>query len=335
MTQRDHSTPYNIRMMPRITLALTFGACLAWTLAAGAADSSAKQLHFDSPQQAVEALAAAVGADDAPARLMRVLGPSSGDLVSSGDAVADRRGRQRFLKVYGKAHKIAMDGDDRAVLLVGEKSWPFPFPIVKADTGWRFDTDAGAEEILDRRIGRNELDAIEVCRAHVDAQREYASVDRNGDGVLEYATRFRSTPGLHDGLYWPAGDGEPPSPMGPLMADAQAQGYWLAEDGGPRSEPYHGYYYRILMAQGANAPGGAYDYLVRDRMIGGYALVAFPAKYGASGIMTFIVNNDGVVYQKDLGPDTTKIATAMTEFDPDTTWQAVPPQVADGTSSAR
>jgi hypothetical protein len=305
------------------------GAFLATVALAGsvsAADTAAAQRSFASPQEAVEALAAAVGADDAAAQLVRVLGPHSADLVSSGDPVADTRGRERFLSSFGKANRIEMDGADRAVLIIGEKSWPFPIPIVRAGDGWRFDTEAGAEEILDRRVGRNELNAIEVSRATVDAQLEYASADRNGDGILEYASRFRSTPGRNDGLYWPAAADEPPSPMGPLMASAQAAGYWLEDTRGIQHEPYHGYYYRILLRQGPDAPGGAYEYVVKERMIGGFALVAFPAKYGASGIMTFVVNHDGVVYQKDLGPDTGTIAEALSEFNPDPSWAPVADQ---------
>ena len=221
-----------------------------------------------------------------------------------------------------------METNERAVLVIGNREWPFPIPLVKQGGAWRFDTEAGAEEILNRRIGRNELGAIEVCRAHVDAQREYASKDRNGDGILEYASRFRSSPGQRDGLYWPVGPDEETSPMGPLMASAQAEGYFTQQLPGHERQPYHGYYYRILTRQGEDAPGGAYDYIVRDRMIGGFALVAFPAKYGASGIMTFIVNQDGVVYQSDLGPDTEAIARQMTEFNPDTNWKRVPEPVS-------
>jgi len=282
------------------------------------------QQSFGSPQSAVAALTAAVSAEDAPSRLLGILGPQGEKLVSSGDAIADQRARERFAKSLSTAHKIEMASGDRAILVIGERGWPFPIPIVRRGGTWRFDTAAGAQEILDRRIGRNELGAIEVCRAHVDAQREYATKDRDGDGILEYATRFRSSPGQRDGLYWPVEQGEEASPMGPLMASAQAEGYFTHKLPGRKRNPYHGYFYRILTRQGNDAPGGAYDYIVRDNMIGGFALVAFPARYGASGIMTFIVNQDGIVYQKNLGPDSEAMARQMTEFNPDQSWQRVP-----------
>jgi hypothetical protein len=216
--------------------------------------------------------------------------------------------------------KVVKEGDARAILVVGKDEWPLPIPIVKQDSGWHFDTKAGAQEIVDRRIGANELNAIEVCRAYVDAQTDYAMKDRNNDGFKEYAQKFVSSPGKHDGLYWPAQAGEEESPMGPLAASARAEGYGSTHVEGKRT-PYYGYYYRILKAQGKSAPGGAVDYVVKGHMIGGFALVAFPAEYGVSGIMSFIVSYDGVVYQKDLGPSTAKIAGAMTRFDPDPTWK--------------
>lgn len=296
-------------------------AALVWAAACpppiDAADTEART--FASPREAVEALVAAVRAD-ASDRLLRIFGQEGDRLVRSGDPIADKESRQRFVTAYEKSHKIAMDSGDKAVLIIGERSWPFPIPIIKQGDAWHFDTAAGEEEILDRRIGRNELSAIQVCRAYVDAQREYASRDRNGDGLLEYASRFRSSPGKHDGLYWPVDGNQPESPLGPLLVSAQAEGYGQKPPPGQKREPYHGYYYRILMRQGKDAPGGAYDYVVRGHMIGGFALVAFPAKYGASGVMTFIVNQDGVVYQKDLGPNTADIARRMIEFDPDKTW---------------
>jgi len=296
--------------------------CLAGASAGLAA--GAEQRTFASPQLAAEALAAAVQAKDAKSQLLRIFGPHGDKLVTSGDAVAEKRGRDRFFRSYTTAHRIVMESGDKAILVIGPRDWPYPIPIVKAGEGWRFDTAAGAQEIVDRRIGRNELNAIAVCRAHVDAQREYAARDRNGDGVLEYATRIQSTPGLHDGLYWPAAENEEASPLGPLMAKAQAKGYWLKNSPGEPDEAYYGYYYRILTRQGADASGGAYDYVVKDRMIGGFALVAFPARHGASGIMTFIVNQDGVVYQRDLGADTDRLAREMAEFNPGPGWTPVP-----------
>jgi hypothetical protein len=207
---------------------------------------------------------------------------------------------------------------------VGSDEWPFPIPIVKAGNGWRFDTGAGKQEILARRVGGNELKAIQVCLAYVDAQKEYAMKKaRQGEGLLEYAQKFVSTPGKQDGLYWEAGEGQEQSPIGPLFSAARDQGY-SGKPLGEEPEPYHGYFYRILTAQGKNAPGGAQDYVVGGKMIGGFALIAYPAHYGASGVMTFIVNHDGVVYQKKLGKDTKKAAQAMKAFNPDKTWTRVP-----------
>jgi hypothetical protein len=194
-----------------------------------------------------------------------------------------------------------------------------PIPLVQDAAGWWFDASRGREEILNRRIGRNELSAVQVCLAYVDAQREYYVRDPDGDALLQYAQRFRSTPGKRDGLYWDAQPDEPPSPLGALVARAEAEGYPTKRPSGARI-PYWGYYYRIVKAQGPHAPGGAYDYVVRGNMIGGFALVAYPAEYGASGVMTFIVSHDGVVYQKDLGPGTAAAARALTRFDPDPSW---------------
>jgi hypothetical protein len=211
------------------------------------------------------------------------------------------------------------------VLEVGEQAWPFPIPIVKTDGGWFFDTEAGKEEILNRRIGTNELATLNVVRACVEAEREYASRDRDGSGVLKYAQRFSSHPDSKDGLYWsPDLDGEV-SPLGPLVADAQSEGYGLqTKDGKSKPQPFHGYYFKILTRQGKHAPGGAYNYIINGNMIGGFALVAWPAEYGRSGIMTFIVNQQGRIYQKDLGPNTGRIAPAMKRYDPDSTWQLSP-----------
>jgi Protein of unknown function (DUF2950) len=300
---------------------LSFAAALAWAAAStSAVAADTEQQTFASPQQAVEALAAAVraGATD---QLLHLFGPQGDKLVRSGDPIADKEARERFMTAYAKANKIVMETGDKALLVIGGRAWPFPIPIVKQGGVWQFDTAAGEQEILDRRIGHNELSAIKVCRAYVDAQREYASQDRNGDGLLEYASRFRSSPGKRDGLYWPVGASEQMSPLGPLMVSAQAEGYGTQSASEHKREPYHGYYYRILTRQGKDAPGGAYDYMVRGHMLGGFALVAFPAKYGVLGVMTFIVNQDGVIYQKDLGPDTATIARRMTEFDTDKTWK--------------
>ena len=277
------------------------------------------QETFASPEEAAKALGAAISADDVN-RLLAILGPGGAPLISSGDDVADREGREKFSRMYEEKNAVVRKGENRAVLEVGNDAWPLPIPVVKEGEKWRFDTRQGAEEIIDRRIGRNELSAIQVCLAFVDAQREYATKDRDGDGLLEYAQRFISEPGKKNGLYWTSQDGEEASPFGPLAAQAVKEGY-TGKKSGAKPSPYHGYFYKILKAQGKNAPGGAYSYVVKDKMIGGFALVAYPASYGTSGIMTFIVNHDGTVYEKDLGKNTKAVGQAMTGFDPDDTWR--------------
>lgn len=304
---------------PAVMLCLLAAALLAPP--AGAAGDTAQQ-HFAAPRQAVRALVAALRADQ-PERVVAILGPGSRRLVFSGDAVADRLGREEFVAAYDAASRIDRQGAARAVLVIGKKQWPFPIPLVLEDHAWRFDTQAGAQEILDRRIGRNELSAIETCRAYVDAQRDYAATVPGPDGLLAYARRFLSSPGKHDGLYWPSAEGEPQSPMGPLVAEAREEGYVVGQGAGRKRTPYHGYYYRILDAQGPHAADGARSYIVDGAMIGGFALVAFPARYGDSGIMSFIVNQDGIVYQKNLGKHTTTTAREMGEFDPDPSWTRV------------
>jgi DUF2950 family protein len=278
------------------------------------------QTTFATPEQGFEALAEALRTGSVR-ELIKILGPEGETLVQSGDPVEDKHIREQFMELYYEADKIVLDGSDRAILEIGKNEWPLPIPMVKEGSAWRFDTAAGKEEILDRRIGRNELSAIQVCHAYVDAQREYASKDRNGDGFDEYAQKFASTPGKHDGLYWPAAESEEESPLGPLVASAQAVGYKVRSPQQETSAPYYGYYYRILDGQGNHAAGGAYDYIVKGHMIGGFALIAFPAQYDVSGIMTFIVNQDGIVYQKDLGPKTAELAAAITRYDPDATWK--------------
>lgn len=280
------------------------------------------QQSFATPEAAGQALLAAMRRDESIG-IERVLGPGSSRLIRSGDPVADRQGRARFVAAYGEQAKIEPDGEAKATLLIGEKDWPFPFPLVKHAGRWRFDAESGAEEMLNRRIGRNELSAMQVCLAYVDAQREYAMTGGSHNGVHAYAMKFVSAAGKKDGLYWPTAEGEPLSPLGPLVARAKAEGYGKGKNAA--SEPYHGYLYRILTAQGANAPGGAYDYAVKGKMIGGFALVAYPARWGASGVMTFIVNHDGVVYEKNLGKETAAIATKIKRFDPDASWSKAQP----------
>jgi hypothetical protein len=286
--------------------------------------------RFTSPEEATQAFVAALRAGDTKA-LLGILGSEGRTLVTSGDPVGDRRGRERFVDAYDAGHKLVANGDT-VTLQVGADDWPLPIPLVKQGERWRFDARQGRAEIIARRIGRNELYAMQTCLAIVDAQREYYAADHNNDGVLEYARQFGSAPGKRDGLYWPTQPGEPLSPLGDLVVRARAEGYRRGEGGGPT--PFYGYLYRILTSQGPAAPGGEYDYVVRGHMIAGFALVAFPAQYGVSGVMTFIVNHDGVVYQKDLGPSTRSIAFAMRTFNPDGTWakaevQEVSPPAAD------
>jgi hypothetical protein len=305
-----------IRAREWVLLLLAFLVAAVVSTGAHAA-APAKEKTYASPEDAVTALVQALKAHDRAA-IVAVLG-NAGEWISSGDAVADRAAGDRFVASYEAKHAIARDGDT-ARLTVGNDDFPFAFPIVKVGERWRFDTDAGKDELLARRIGQNELYTIEVLQAIVDAERDYASEDRDGDGVLAYAQKFMSSKGKRDGLYWPAKAGEPPSPLGELIADAAGQGY-KGKGGAP--VPYHGYYYRMLKGQGKNAASGALDYVVRGRAIGGFAVVAYPARYANSGIMTFIVNQDGKIYQADLGRDTQAKATAMQRFDPGKGWSEV------------
>jgi hypothetical protein len=288
------------------------------TSAAEPKPAAQKQKTFASAEAAVQALIDALKAGDTKG-LSALFGPKGKEIVFSGDPVADKLGRERFVMLYEQKNKLEEAGPDKFILQVGSQGWPFPIPVVKKKGSWIFDVDEGKEELLARRIGGNELSVIQVCLAYVDAQREYALKDRDGDGVLAYAQKLGSSPGKKDGLYWKAKEGEKPSPLGSFAAAAQKQGYKK----GAKPTPFHGYYYRILKGQGKDAPGGAYDYVVKGKMIGGFALVAYPAQYGSSGIMTFIVNHDGVVYQKDLGKETEKTAQAMKLFNPDRNWKKV------------
>ena len=302
------------------SLRVAFMVLLAWSAVAHAAQGAK---HFASLDEAVSALIDAVRAHDRKA-LAEILGPQGRALVESGDDVADRNAAQRFLAEYDKAHRLE-GGGGKVVLYVGPDDFPFPIPLVPDGPSWRWDVEEGREEILKRRIGRNELSVIQVCLAYVDAQREYYSQSRKRDGVLEYAQRFPSTPGKRDGLYWVTKPDEPPSPLGTLVTRAQAAGYGRGSGSASAGVPFHGYFYRILLKQGPNAPDGAYDYVVGGHMIGGFGLLAYPARYGESGVMTFIMNHDGVVYQKDLGPATPRAAAAIQAFDPDPTWKRVEP----------
>lgn len=277
-----------------------------------------KQKTFGTPEAAVEALIKALR-DGSEKELAAIFGPGSESLISSGDKVDDRERREEFVRLYGDANRLEPAGDKKVVIHVGKNDWPFPIPIVQTGDNWRFDTKQGREEILNRRVGENELDTIQTCLAIVDAQREYAAMDRDGDGLLEYALKFESTKDKTDGLYWEVKPGEKPSPLGPLVAKARGEGYSKEE----KPAPYNGYFYRILTAQGKSAKGGAYSYLVKGNMVGGFAVVAYPATYAVSGVKTFIVNHEGVVYEKDLGPKTGKLAKSMKTFNPDKTWEKV------------
>ena len=299
---------------PTATLArrgLLTAAVLALAMAAAHAQQS-----FKTAEEAADALVSAAKTGDRKA-VLTVLGQKGADIVSSGDPVADASARNRVIEAYNAKHQMAMEGTDKAVLIIGHEDWPFPIPLVRKDGTWRFDTAAGREEILYRRIGRNELSAIQACLAYVDAQQEYAERGIAGNGV--YAQRIVSGPGKNDGLYWPAQPSEDDSPLGELAASAASEGYRV----GQQRAPYHGYYYKVLTRQGPNAAGGALDYIVRGRMIGGFALVAYPAEHRNSGVMTFLVNHRGDVYEKDLGPNTAHIVAGITAFNPDNTWRRV------------
>lgn len=314
---------FNRKALPAVALVLVF------MFTCGSVEAKHRpQKNYSSPDEAVKALVAAVKAGDTK-RMIGVFGPGSKDLVRSGDPVQDKEGRDRFIKIFEEKNRLE-ETPDKANLYLGKDDYPFPIPIVKTEKGWKFDTPSGQQEMLARRVGRNELSAIQVCLAYVDAQKEYAV--RKGareKGLPEYAQELISTPGRQNGLYWEAEEGQEKSPMGPLFAAAREPSKGRKGPEGT-SSPYHGYLYRILKAQGKNAVGGAGDYVVEDRMIGGFALIAYPARYGSSGVMTFIVNLEGLVYQKDLGKNTGEAAQAITVFDPDGTWTAVKKEQLQG-----
>ncbi len=298
------------------------GAAVLLALSLLMAQGCATQATFDSANQAVDALVVAARTQDA-GQLAKVLGTESDEIISSGDAVADKNLLDNFLKAYGEKHQLVAGKDGAMTLEVGNSDWPMPIPIVQEDGKWRFDTAAGKEEILNRRIGRNELSAIQACLAIFDAQREYITMDRNADGPGEYAARFFSDPGKKNGLYWPTAENEPPSPLGPLAAAAAEEGYKPGQPTAASPRAYHGYRFRILTSQGASAPGGAMDYMVGGKLIGGFAVVAWPAEYGNSGIMTFVINHEGKIYQRALGEGTAKTAKSMIAYDPGPEWKAV------------
>jgi len=280
----------------------------------------AGQKSYTSPEAAIAALVDAVKSNN-KVKLSVILGSHGSKLISSGDAVADAHGRTTFVKAFNEANKLVFEGDAKAVLAIGKDDWPFPIPLVKSDNTWKFDTGQGEQEILNRRIGRNELAAIQVCLAIVDAEREYAASHLENNGVPRYTSKIVSTPSKRDGLYWPAKPSETPAPLGPLVAAAANEGY--TPDRSRVLAPYHGYFYRILTAQGKDASGGEYEYFIKGKMIGGFAVIAYPARYGASGIQTFIVNHDGVVFEKDIGQDTAAVAPRIDRYNPDATWKQI------------
>jgi hypothetical protein len=278
------------------------------------------QKTFSTAQEAVDQLIAASRTNDIAA-LNQILGPDAASLISSGDEAQDSNDRAHFVELYDAHHRLMSAGTGKRTLLVGKKEWPLPIPIVKSNGAWRFDSSEGVKELLYRRIGANELAAIRVSQALRQAQVNYASTAHDGNAAGVYAQRFRSEPGKQNGLYWEVAEGEPESPAGPLVADAEAEGY---EQQG-KHHPYYGYYFRILKAQGPNAYGGAKDYIVDGKMTGGFAILAYPAEYGSSGVMTFLVSRRGTLFQKDLGESTADLAKAIKAFDPDSSWTRVPP----------
>ncbi len=299
----------------RIILACFVAASLLLTGASSIAYASPSvQKSFPSPDEAVTSLVAAVRAHDQK-EMLAILGPGSEELISSGDAAADRTGREKFIRAYDVKNALQQESADKMILCVGADNWPMPIPIVKKESAWVFDVQKGKQEILNRRVGRNELHVLDVLHAYVDAQHDFATRDCGGSGKVEFAQRIISSEGKHDGLYWEAKDGEEESPLGPLVGRAAKEGY-----ANPNLQPFHGYYFRILKGQGKYAEGGAYNYLVKGKMILGFAIIAYPAEYGNSGIMTFMVNQEGTIYQKNLGKNTRRFAEAIKIFDPNESW---------------
>jgi hypothetical protein len=305
-----------LRFRPGLAALLCCLIVISFTIVASAQDI--KQKTFKSPKQAFKALVDAARHNETT-ELLAIFGPEGKEIISSGDAVADERARERFVRAADEATRFSKLKSGAVTAVIGKDEWSFPVPIVKSGKNWIFSTKEGKDEILTRRIGRNELNTIQVCLAYVQAQREYAAKDRCGDGVLQFAQHFLSSEDKKNGLYWKAKSGEEMSPLGPLVAHACEEGYPVEKTGKPR--PYHGYYFKILRAQGENAPGGEMSYIEDGKMVKGFGLVAYPAKYGVSGVMTFMVNQTGKVYEKNLGPKTEEVAKAITEYDPDKTWK--------------
>jgi Protein of unknown function (DUF2950) len=319
-------TPFHARqskasaMTTTRLLSFLFRLVLALTVAVPLTAAAAQQETFATPEAAVDALMAALKADS-DAAMIALFGEEHKDLIVQSDRAATSATRAKILEAMQALRVLKEPAPDRRVLVIGDQAWPVPIPIVRAGERWRFATEEGREELVNRRIGGNERNAIYAMRAYVDAQRAYAAVDRDGDGVLQYAQKLASSPGRQDGLYWPAdaAKGEEPSPLGPLVAESAA---YL--EGRKAGEPYRGYHFRILTRQGQHAPGGAYSYVINGRMIAGFAMVAYPAAYGETGVMTFIVSHNGKVYEKDLGKQSAEVGAKMTAFDPGAGWKEVP-----------
>jgi hypothetical protein len=309
--------------MTRTRTSLALWAVLVASVTIGACSSEPAERRFATPDDAARALidTAKAGTLD---ELLTLFGPEGQELVSSSDPATGRRNREIFVAAAAEQWRLAELRPDARELIVGNEDWPFPIPLVKDGRGWYFDTAAGKEEVLARRIGRNELAAMAACRSYVAAQREYARTGHDGRPAGLYARKFASDPGTQNGLYWPVTHGEPRSPLGDLVAAAADDGYALGESREPA--PFHGYFFRILTAQGPNAPGGERDYVKNGELSGGFSLVAWPAQYDATGVMTFIVNGDRVVFEKDLGPGTKAAVAAIARFDPDASWRGAEPE---------
>jgi hypothetical protein len=321
MNPRKHSKT----IARSISLAAALALLLCRPAPAAQEAPASRQTLFATPEEAVEALARAAAAKD-QAALTAIFGPDQSKL-STGDAVEDNNALERFGANLRKSHKLEKVSDTKFTLLVGADDWPSPIPMVKDRNQWRFDTAAGLEEIINRHIGEDELSSILTCRAYVLAQWEYytQATGTSQDGLAVYAQKFVSTAGKRDGLYWETPPGAKPSPLGSLVSQARAEGYpaGQARPSGAARRPFHGYYFKILKGQGAHAPGGKFSYVINGNMIAGYALIAYPDKWGSSGIMTFIVNQQGRVYQKNLGPRTAQVAASIAQYDPDTSWKLV------------
>ncbi|HTX49682.1 MAG TPA: DUF2950 domain-containing protein [Caulobacteraceae bacterium] len=311
------------RRRPRWAVVLSVSLLALGDVASGRAAQPGGE-SFASPERAVAALAGAWHGGRA-ADLLAIFGPSGQKLVTSGDPVAERNARRRLAASYDQRHRIERGAGGEAILVIGNDEWPYPIPLVRQGSGWRFDVKAGAEQILDRRIGRDELNAIAVSRAYVVAQREYAAEDPMHSGLHEYAQQVASSDGRRDGLYWPVAAGDRQSPLGPLVATAEAKGYPAPPATAGGRSPFEGYDFRILTRQGPQAPGGAKSYVVNGHMTGGFALVAYPDKWGDSGVMTFLVNQNGIVFEKNLGPDTASAAREISAYDPDRSWKIAQP----------